>query len=237
MKNNVIFTVSIGNQYKYTHCIDSIKQYSIKCDADFLILTDYQINFVKDSREGPYTHFEKFYFLRLLSKYDRLLFLDADILVTPHARNIFDIYNNKELFYAFDENSNQPYMDRDWCISPMLEEVPGWPKNSHNKRQYFNSGVFIASNYHKNLLPSEITLPNNPHIYAYHDQTFFNYLIQKNNIKFTSIDENFNRMFLEKPDPTNSRYGADFIHYAGTCPTGKTKIDQMVADYECLYNS
>ena len=79
-----IFQILIGPSRNQEYCIDSVKKYCSKYNIDHFISTKCLIN-------GPHIMFEKYQLFHLLqSEYDRVLYLDADILITPNAKNIFE---------------------------------------------------------------------------------------------------------------------------------------------------
>ena len=228
--DKLIFQFFRGNlQDGYACCMESVRNYAVnKCD--YIVSGDIKIN-------GPQVHFEKLQLLDYFKYYDRILYLDADILITPNARNIFDWYPDTNYLYAFDENLAPGWMDRDPFVAE-LEPKLNWPLNNYGRYKYFNTGVMLLSR-------SSITM-HQPfmHIYecrgarigCFAEQTYFNYGIAKSGIRTASIDYGFNRMDLGNHDPHNSRFVADFIHYAGPCKYGNgNKQAAMQADHAQLY--
>jgi lipopolysaccharide biosynthesis glycosyltransferase len=228
MKKNVIFTIGINNFDKLPTML-AMEEYSKKCDVDFFVLKNPMINYKN-------FYFEKFFFTYLLNKYDRVLYLDADVLITPDAENVFQKYPNEETFYAFNETDNNETMDRDPYVEPLLGDVPYWPLDKNNKKTYFNAGVFLVSKPNKKIFDSFKDIPNIPGILSFGDQTYLNYLVFKNKIPFESLDYSFNRMHLGNKDPKNERYSSNFIHYAGPDVYGdNNKFETINNDYINLY--
>jgi lipopolysaccharide biosynthesis glycosyltransferase len=228
-----IFQFLIGPSRGQEYCIKSVINYSKKNNIDYFISQNALIN-------GPHIMFEKYQLFSLFNQgYDRVLYLDADIMITPKAENIFNIYDELNIFYAFDENDNTECMNRDNYIHEKISKIQ-WPINNKNKKQYFNAGVMIFSKNTFDNFKSAFDLsdiPNWPDIWYFGEQTIVNYWIAKNKIPFKSIDYRFNRMHLGKPDLNNERYKADFIHYAGPCQYGNgNKPETMKMDYNQLYN-
>jgi lipopolysaccharide biosynthesis glycosyltransferase len=227
---NAIFQFFIGNPYGYSKCIESVNKYCQKYNIK---------HYLSSSRAYPEQHImmEKYQILDLVN-YDkdikRVLYMDADILVTPNAENIFDNYEDFNGIYAYDENNNTDWMDRDKYI-----HTSEWPINSRGKKQYFNAGVMLFNaNFLKNnnQIFNFNDIPKWEDIWYFGDQTIMNYWIVKNNIGFRTINHSFNRMDLGEYDLNNDRYKANFIHYAGPCKYGNgNKLDTMVNDYKALY--
>jgi len=232
MGKNIIITVSIREYSQLKGCIKSMMDYSKRIGVDFYNLRFPVINFHS-------VYFEKFIFVDLLDKYDRVLFLDADIMITPNAKNIFDYYPDDNVFYAYNETSDNELMDRDFCVEPLLGDCPHWPKDGNNKYRYFNSGVMLISKKHKNFFKDFRNVPNIPGVInKFPDQTYLNYMVVKNNIPFGYMDYSFNRMHLGVKDDNNERYKSDFIHYAGSAFVygDGDKLITIQKDYMNLYN-
>lgn len=227
-----VFQFLIGPSNGQEYCIKSIGKYCQKYGIEHYISDQRVIN-------GPHIMFEKYQLFSLLnSGIDRVLYLDADIMATPNAENIFDKYNNNDILYAYDENDHPEWMDRDKYIYENLSNVK-WPQNIKNKKQYFNAGVLLFS---KNLLEQCKNsfrlndIPEWPDIWYFGEQTIVNYWVAKNGIPFESIDYKFNRMDLGNYDLNNERYKSNFIHYAGPCKYGNgNKQETMKEDYQALY--
>lgn len=226
----LIYQIFIGKQNPgYKSCMNSVKQYANKYGIDYYL------------QEEPKTilpvYFEKMLLLEKLEQYDRVAYIDADILITPNAKNIFEEYPKQDVFYAYDENDVSEHMDRDPYIKE-LTPVIEWPRNDKGKFVYFNTGVMIFSKLllpeFKKMLGGEI-IPQGPRLSYFGEQTYYNYWLQYNHIPIKSIAHSFNRMDLGNYDPNTERYSADFIHYAGPCKYGSDKYKTMVEDYKNLY--
>ncbi len=92
MEKRAIVTLCIGDNAekfgKYSH--QAMKLYATRINADFIKLDEPKINFKSAKKFNPIL-FEKYQVHDILAIYDRVLFLDTDILVTPHAPDIFNI--------------------------------------------------------------------------------------------------------------------------------------------------
>jgi lipopolysaccharide biosynthesis glycosyltransferase len=228
MKKNLVFSLSMGRYSNY-QTINYMRDYAKKCDADFISLNHPVINHAN-------IYFEKFFFVDLLDRYDRIFYVDCDVLVTPNAKNVFEEFSDDECFYAFAENDHNQWRDRDYCVNPLLGDCPEWPLQENGKRQYFNAGIFLVSKPLQKYFLNFRNVPNIPGIYEFGDQTYLNYLIVKNKIKFQSLPHSFNRMNLGKNDPNNERYNSNFIHYAGPDLYGNGNRDITIQnDINYLY--
>lgn len=230
MKKNVIFTLGI-NGYDSLPTIKAMQKYADKCDADFFIQKTPVVNYAN-------FYFEKFYFIDLLEKYERVLYLDADVLITPKAENVFEKYSDTTKFYAYNETDHTETMDRDPYVNPLIFDQPYWPFDEKGKRQYFNAGVFLVSKINKEKFENFKNIPNINGIMSFGDQTYLNYMVVKNKINFESLDYSFNRMHLGNKDYENKRYDSNFIHYAGPDVYGNgNKHETINLDYLNLYGN
>jgi lipopolysaccharide biosynthesis glycosyltransferase len=210
MKRLAVFTVSTGALRSLTEPFVAMERYSERCGAQFVRLRHNTVGFHSE-------YFEKMYFVELLKEYERVLYLDADILVTPHAKNIFDAYPDPGMLYAFNENLPTEAMNRDPYVAPLLEACPHWPLASNGRLRYFNSGVILVSQGQREAFVNFRDVPVGLEVIDewFPDQTYLNYLAVKNNVLCGELDYSFNRMHMGERDTDGERFRADFIHYAG----------------------
>ncbi|GIU29233.1 hypothetical protein TUM4644_27460 [Shewanella colwelliana] len=230
-----IFTLAIGDNPMYRAAIASFKQYGKKVGADVIVSDElhYKLNVNNKKFDASPAWSEKLYMIELLKEYDRVLYLDADMLVTPWAENIFEKYPSLDTVYMFNEGA---YIDRSQQsvqINAILGEV-NWPIEK-DKMVYFNSGMILVSKQtglFQNASAEEMQQVCNE--VKFYDQTYINYLIRRDNINNISVDKSFNRMPLLGAD---GYLQASFIHYAGRGYRGKIPMRELkyIADYCDMY--
>ena len=231
MGKNAIFTIAIHDCEYFQYTILTMRYYAEKINCDLVVLEEPFVGFRN-------IYFEKMYFLELLKVYDRVLYLDADIVITPNAKDIFKRFPDKEVFYAFNENLDDDVMDRDSFVKAVVKDGDWWPVNGNGKYQYFNAGVFLISKSHAKFFENFKADSKVEGVLDWDtDQTMMNYIVAFNKIPFKSLPYSFNRMFLGKKDEWYFRYEASFIHYAGNgyCHK-KQRAIFMLSDYCHLYN-
>jgi len=89
-------------------------------------------------------HLEKFQIHDLLADYDRILYVDADVLIHPDAPNIFERVPD-QAFGAVDEcvGVEAPKREQEWrAMQRRLGRLDPAPV------AYFNAGVMVASRVH-----------------------------------------------------------------------------------------
>jgi hypothetical protein len=196
-----IVTLNIGEKYsaiaELTH--PTIKKYAEKIGADFIIIDKQEI-----SKTTP--QWEKYRLYFLLNTYDRIIYLDTDLLIRDDCPNLFDIIPEDRIG-LFDESR---FTDRKGLVKSMAES---FGKDIKSYSKYYNTGVMVLSRQHKFLFVKPEDETNN-----FYEQTYFNYslAIQKTRVK--ELDYKFNRMTCLDSFLGISRLDSFIIHYAG-CPT------------------
>lgn len=227
-----IATITIGEKFWkmafYTHPL--IKEYAKKCGADFIVL---------DSRKmyekcGLATY-ERFQLYELFDTYDRIAFIDTDILVSPDSPSIFELTPPGKIGACSEELYSQSARDKD-----VTQEVLGkvdW------KNVYFNAGMILLDKSHKELLN-----PDSPglthwakgdfrenHLNLLNDQPFINHRSNLLGYDVHDLGHRFNHTRVIHN--TSTRFNSYFIHYAG--PSGHRygeRIDQIRKDSIVLHS-
>ena len=236
MKKRLIVTIMLGKDPSFEFVKRSFKEYAKKVNADFLCITK-PSGILKPNNNNNNNNnklffdalFQKISLGDLSDKYERVLYLDADILITPHAKNIFDIYNDDSKLYMFNEgvlSNREKELD---LISSRLHKTI-------KDKNYFNTGVMLFPK-NNNFLKA-IRIHDLEYFVSksnWFDQTYINFKYRLNNVPISSLDREFNRM--SKDGDNENRFKANFIHYAGNgyCQR-KNRPILILNDYCNLYN-
>lgn len=231
MKPNLIVTIMTGGDPSFPYAKKSFEDYAKKVNADFLCIDKIEEKLYPFYKSNNLTNalFKKLNLGFYLKRYKRILYIDGDILITPHAKNIFDVYKNPNKIYMFNEGLLTNRQKELELISNRLRE-PIKDKN------YFNAGVILFSR-NINFL-QQLRLNDLEYFYNtsnWFDQTYINFEYRFNNLKIQSLDYGFNRMggFHNNED----RFSGNFIHYAGNGYCNKKQRPKyMLMDYCNLYN-
>ena len=232
-KNKAVVVVNIGRVHRWGICMPSVEAYCEKYDLDLHVITEvkYQIQALPDYN---YLTFEKNQVYDCFEKYDRILRLDSDALITPHCPNVFDIVPEDAIGAVFEDvGSRAPH--RRMNIKKVQEELGdvNWRKN------YFNSGVIVISRCHRDLFrltDGDIALIQSKHLGEMKEQTFLNWRVRQQNIPVHELDFRFNHMsmFSEewngRPDPLESY----ILHYAGV---QGIKVAKIRSDFNKIWSS
>jgi hypothetical protein len=193
-----IFTIAVGEHFQrmgeLTH--PTIQAYADRIGADFIVWTD----------TSGYTipEYKKMEVRSLLDTYDRVLYVDTDIIIRDDAPDIFDVVPEDHLG-MFEESE---HFDRRATTLRFMEHI-GFDSTKWNGK-YYNAGLFVCSRCHREMFmrpPVEWD--------DFRDQTFFNTIIADRGIKVFSLPHRFNRLIGLDPVLGESRLDSYFLHYAG----------------------
>lgn len=193
----LITTICFGDEYvelaKVTH--PSLRSYAAKINADFAVITD---------REFPDANicYEKLQVRHLLKQYDRIIYMDTDVVVKQKCPDLTDIVPIG-YFGAFSEGQ---YLDRQDCLK--LAELQFGLNAMEWHPHYFNAGVMVMDQSHTKIFEPPAVFHDN-----FGDQTYLNTQVFKlAKDKFLDIGPHFNRMMSIDWDLRGFSY---IIHYAG----------------------
>jgi lipopolysaccharide biosynthesis glycosyltransferase len=200
--NNAIVTVQIGDGgYDYSKSLITINDYATRNGCDFVCR-----HYRKNTTYTP--HIEKIYLINdMLSIYDRVLYLDLDIIIKKTAPNVFDLYNDINKLYMFNEFELGP-KDCSLAMNSIVN-TKGDISVDMNSFCYYNAGFMLCSQKHKNVFTPDASYF---HVHGRYEQDFINYKIKKCNINVTNIDVRFNTMIGYDINNITLRDQSYFIH-------------------------
>ncbi|MFX0099299.1 MAG: glycosyltransferase [Candidatus Hodarchaeota archaeon] len=231
-EKRAVVTLCIGETAEryaeFTH--QPMKEYAKRLNADFIVYNKQVVNFKEAKNFNPLL-FEKYQVHDTLGTYDRVLFLDTDILVTPNAPDIFKITPVGKIGCVLEDFGTE--MDDRRKIIKKVQEVLGdvdWSEG------FMNSGVFVVSKIHRDVFRMY-------KVHGFYDgeyeQTNTNWYIKKAGFEFFSLNYKFNFMGLMRVYYGPEHREAYFIHYAGKGGLFPwvEKIEQVKNDYEFFYEN
>jgi len=230
MKKRLIVTIMLGQDPSFEFVKRAFKGYAKKVNADFLCITEPSLILNNNNNKLFFAAlFQKISLGNLSDIYERVLYLDADILITPHAKNIFDHYHDKTKIYMLNEGLTCNRKKELELISQALGA-------SIRDLNYFNSGVILFPKNNQFLKAIrihdlEFFVKNS----NWFDQTYINFKVRLNSLKTENMDKEFNKM--GNLEDFGKRFLASFIHYSGNgyCPK-KHRPVMILKDYCYLYN-
>lgn len=204
-----VVTLAIGEDYRsiadLTHPL--MRSYAKNVGAAFVEIDSEVIN-------AGDVKFEKFQIFDLLDKYDRILYFDADVVISPRCPDIFIEVPPTHVGAFYDSEVTGNDADRpEWRSEEIVffqakHGDIGWSKC------YFNSGVFVVSRAHKTIFNYADGLSKGK---RFVDQTQLNYNAMKGGFLRHDLGPKYNHLAAlgRCPKQWASRLNAHVIHYAG----------------------
>jgi hypothetical protein len=206
---NAVVTICIGDEYKkiskFTHPL--IKSYAESIGAEFVVLDK-----ISMSKTSP--HWEKFSIFYLLNKYERIIYLDTDLIVRDDCPNLFDIVPTSKLG-AFNE---APFTENRY--GSLIQACNDYDVKLRNwNGKYYNTGVMVISRIHKYLFKKP-----EKEAFNFYEQGYLNMVIARetrtNDAKIDGVvmydlPYKFNRMACMDGFTGEERHASYIIHYAG----------------------
>lgn len=209
--SHLVLTLAIGQEAEelYTLSSKSIQSYACKIGADFACI--HQNTFLNTGLNSDISpHYNKLKIGDYLEIYDRILYLDCDLIVKPNTPNIFDLVPTDAIGVMNEGNFND-YSREIKDVKNALGRLDGgldyWQKD------YFNSGVMVVSKVHKQLF----AFPQKIFKSTFYEQTYLNWQAHNLNYKITYIPEEFNYIFHNSKEKSNLEIpeSAYIVHFAG----------------------
>ncbi len=218
-----IVTLAVGSmsQKMLTLVKPFFKAYSKKIGADFIIIDKVVVN-------GYASHLEKFQIYNLFEKYQRVAYLDIDIIVQENTPNIFNVVPFDRIGIVYDNGDNTI---RSLNRVREIQNVQRSLGDVNWVEGYANSGVIVLSDIHKKIF----THPELREKFqsGFKDQTLINYNIHKHGFKLYQLDKRFNGMEINgfssrcKNPKTNKRGNNKTDAYCMHFANEGNKIVQM----------
>lgn len=181
--------------------------YAQRCNADFILLEPSTLS------QNFNAFYEKCQVADLLERYERVLYLDADILVSPDSPDVFSLVPVDQLG-AVSVNPVFRDLERSRRLTQQVLGPILW------NQPYFNAGVMLVSRGQRPLLAIEPEIIHRWHhgVLAlgedsFHDQDLFNYRLNALGIPLFDMGRAFN--FTRAWGGFHQRFGQSFVHYAG----------------------
>jgi lipopolysaccharide biosynthesis glycosyltransferase len=239
-----VATICIGskNQAMRRLTFPSIIDFAERIGADFINMSQ-----TFEDRFDGILNYEKLQFIKLLEIYDRVIYLDADILVSRDCPNPIDQVPPHSIGAFITSRYSSLHNHTNLEIIRALGDIE-WQREGRDASvlESFNSGVLVLS---KQLLPAlKQALPAadawcqhsrtaKPHTLL-KDQPVLNYITQKNCIPIHDLSYRFNH--TNARGGSADRFASYVIHYAGVSHRQEsrrfktTKLEKMRIDAKIL---
>ena len=209
MSKSLITTLVVGSEIEALseYTLPTMRAYAQKVGADFKVMGLTDIT----QRLSPY--YEKNQIDNFLDEYDRVLYIDSDILVVPDAPDLFAMHDGHSVMAVSVEHIYRAVEQEKASLNQVLGEV-NWT------REYFNSGVVLFTKAHRELLNTSdgliekwIAAKETGTVNGLNDQSIFNYRVNQLSIPMQYVSPAFN--FTKAWGTFHTRFSQYFIHYAG----------------------
>jgi len=200
-----VVTLNIGTACEEMFSVSSptFEAYARKIGADYIVIDTEKIKM-------QHLFFEKWQIFSMLYEYDRVLYLDSDILISPDCPDLFSLVSPADVG-ALDEQ----LWEKRTCLITGIQELlgdVGWTKS------YYNAGLGVFSWLHKPLFKKGGT----PEGGLLAEQNLLNHRIAGLKYPVHSLPREFNRMDMTGEE---GRLESFIIHYAGSGFTGQYPPD------------
>ncbi len=217
---------------KHTHPI--MRKFAEKWGAEFKVIDSILYSML----DGTLGHFRITALYDLLETYDRIFHLDSDIVINKNCPNIFEIVPYDTIGLVFEDKGSRlkNRRTRIFQIKNLFGDNEKWTSG------YFNSGMFIASSLHKEML-TRMKGRFWGEDFKVEDagQTHLCYQLMNQGHKHIDLGYKWNHMsmFSEQWNGSASRFDSYIIHYAGggrfPDKEGRSRTQLMIDDIERIY--
>jgi lipopolysaccharide biosynthesis glycosyltransferase len=224
-RKNALVTLAIGDESAEWLALSGPRfaDYAKRIGCDYVVLNERKIKHrLQWHKSRVNLHLEKFQIGPLLNQYERILYLDADILLTKSCPDFFAMVPDGDLGVVADPSGDEAWK-RDEEMANM-EKKFGMPESP--LPPYFNAGVVVFSQAHRELMrfdPKRFVPGRWP------DQTYLNYYSARQKLPRRYMDPRAN--FLPGHDGWASpekRREAWAVHFAG--PQAKPLMREMAVE-------
>lgn len=212
-----IVTIANGEYFeqmgRLTH--PTMQAYADKIGADFIVWTDVS--------QYKFPEYKKMEIGNLLNTYDRVLYVDTDVIIRGDAPNIFEVVPEDRLGIL----EEGQWFDRCLTTTQFMTHI-GYDARLWDGK-YYNAGIYVCSRCHQDLFvkpPKEWD--------HFRDQSWFNTLISDRKVKIFPLPHRFNRFVAFDRIFGEHRLDSWFLHYAGFHGEGGREgvLDLIAGDLE-----
>ena len=210
MRKIALVTLQIGRSEFFEQVSANFRKVCERRNWSFEIINKRAYRFLPIRKKIRRIQFEKFQVGELLKKYDRILYLDSDILVSEDLPDIFKLVPEDSIGCVMEDIGPLKWKrDHERTLAQKrLGEIPNWTEG------YFNSGVLVLSKMHQ---PIFSTKWRNLIGGRWADQTTLNYQVLAHRFPIHPLPIEFNYQPEICPEWNNleNRKSAFIVHYAG----------------------
>lgn len=201
---NAVAVIGIGRSEVLNLCLQTVKRYCNKYSLNLEVIDTVKYGY-ENKPNYHYINFEKNQVYDLFNKYNRILRLDSDTLITAKCPNVFEVFP-EDTFVAVPEDVGIRKDDRAFQMKIAQQEL-----GPVTWERYFNSGVTISSKIHKEAFNISSYNLYEHGLGEYKEQTLLNWRVSNLNYKMEWATYKYNHLSMFSEDKDDSF----IIHYAG----------------------
>jgi len=221
MNTTCLVTLAIGNLPHFDYTIQTLNSYANAIRSDFYIIQ------TKLFPKQIKPHFEKLQLESFLNRYHKVLYIDSDVVISPHADNIFDAIDSYVDVCGVDDRESLGCTYNQYRYScmgwgdhdfPILQNIFG--KFNRNPASYLNTGVLYFSNKARKIFQFAESgvgklMRHQTKLRDLTEQTFFNYCFHRFDLNLNTLNYRWNHSISEYSLRNSSIDDSFFIHFMG----------------------
>ncbi len=225
-ERRALVTLDIGDGLRamtqVTHPL--MRRYAERWSAEFVRITQ-----ARDPSQ--YVCFEKYQLADFFDDFERILYVDGDVLIAPDAPDIFARVPRDHVGGTDVSRVRTDFAADVRHAQEVMGEI-GWRWMDG----YLNAGIYVVSVEHRELMTPDTQRlgrwAQDPDA-RFSDQTLLNYDLQRLAIPFVDLGPRFNHTSIFG---SRNRFRSWFIHYAGPGHGFGERVSQLERDAPVLEN-
>lgn len=210
MKNAIVTYNWNNNSYQEAFdkvVIPRLEFLARKWNVELIISNSFNEDLKKENWPIDYelNKYNKFFILKdVLSKFDKVLAIDADMVLSKNMPNIFEMYENGYFYAVLDGRQGDQYCfhrTEEMIASQAMLGSVNW---THG---YYNVGFMLMEKKHKIIFEDE----NYKIFLRFSDQTKINYYLRKYKIPHRPLSREYNSMAINSLESNLSPKEIDLV--------------------------
>lgn len=229
---NALVTLTIGDSPLWEYTLQAMRVTCAWYGWAFETINTRRVNVTRFGNHVWNVDFEKAQAVDCLDRYDRVLMLDADAMLSPHCGDVFDEVPEDAIGAVYEDVGSrtenrlgQIAMIKELAIDPRLNE---W------RSGYMNAGVVVFSQCHRDALTlnlADVRVRDVSLRASFPYQNVLNYLCRRSGFPIVDLGYRWNHMSLfdEGANGAPDWRDSHIVHYAGLGP--EARLARAQEDY------
>lgn len=213
-RTHALVTMVIGRIPYAERTLALMQRWAEREGWDFHVIDEWKIRYNPNWPRRRYgAQLEKFQLWDYLGRYDRVLYLDADIVVHPAAPNPFSLVPPQSLGGVWDDTDDSAWK-REEELANLARRHGALPHPERTGPRFLNTGMLVMGKAHRDLW----TFDKKAFIRGrWPEQSLLNYRLLRSETRIAPLPEEFNFMPLhaDRFVQDERRRASYLVHYAG----------------------